>query len=87
MRRLILVLALALTGIAIPGPERPVRTVEVTAEDGTLTVNLVHPDGHVTGYVTVPGVGTFDFDGQRIEEDDPRWNCKTMGNHVCGKGN
>jgi hypothetical protein len=21
---------------------------------------------------------------ERIEEDDPRWNCKTMGNKVCG---
>jgi hypothetical protein len=20
----------------------------------------------------------------RIEEDDPRWNCLTMGNRVCG---
>ncbi|WP_263729976.1 hypothetical protein [Cellulomonas sp. SG140] len=20
----------------------------------------------------------------RIEEDDPRWDCRTMGNHVCG---
>jgi hypothetical protein len=20
----------------------------------------------------------------RIEEDDPRWDCNTMGNHVCG---
>ena len=19
----------------------------------------------------------------RIEEDDPRWNCQTMGNHIC----
>ena len=21
---------------------------------------------------------------ERIQEDDPRWNCKTMGNGVCG---
>lgn len=21
-----------------------------------------------------------------IEEDDPRWNCHTMGNRVCGSG-
>jgi hypothetical protein len=20
----------------------------------------------------------------RITEDDPRWDCRTMGNHVCG---
>jgi hypothetical protein len=23
-------------------------------------------------------------DGQIIHEDDPRWNCATMGNLVCG---
>lgn len=21
-----------------------------------------------------------------IEEDDPRWDCHTMGNKICGKG-
>jgi len=21
---------------------------------------------------------------QRVEEDDPRWDCRTMGNRVCG---
>jgi hypothetical protein len=20
----------------------------------------------------------------RIEEDDPRWDCRTMGNRICG---
>lgn len=24
--------------------------------------------------------------GERIEEDDPRWDCRTMGNKVCGPG-
>ena len=23
--------------------------------------------------------------GVHITEDDPRWNCHTMGNHKCGK--
>jgi hypothetical protein len=23
----------------------------------------------------------------RIEEDDPRWDCRTMGDHYCGPGN
>jgi len=22
---------------------------------------------------------------QTIQEDDPRWNCETMGNLICGK--
>ena len=21
----------------------------------------------------------------RIEEDDPRWDCRTMGNRICGE--
>jgi hypothetical protein len=25
-------------------------------------------------------------DSQRIEEDDPRWDCHTMGNRICGDG-
>jgi hypothetical protein len=24
---------------------------------------------------------------ERITEDDPRWNCETMGNLICGKDN
>jgi hypothetical protein len=24
--------------------------------------------------------------GAGIQEDDPRWNCLTMGNHLCGQG-
>lgn len=23
----------------------------------------------------------------KLQEDDPGWNCATMGNHVCGPGN
>ncbi len=23
---------------------------------------------------------------QRITEDDPRWDCRTMGNKICGPG-
>lgn len=24
---------------------------------------------------------------ERITEDDPRWDCRTMGNHICGPRN
>jgi len=24
--------------------------------------------------------------GERITEDDPRWDCRTMGNKICGPG-
>ena len=22
--------------------------------------------------------------GVRVQEDDPRWDCRTMGNRICG---
>lgn len=25
--------------------------------------------------------------GNHIHEDDPNWNCQTMGNLICGSGN
>ena len=25
-----------------------------------------------------------DIDSDRITEDDPRWDCETMGNRICG---
>lgn len=29
----------------------------------------------------------FSTDSQvTVEEDDPRWDCHTMGNGVCGRG-
>jgi hypothetical protein len=29
----------------------------------------------------------FSMDSQvTVEEDDPRWDCQTMGNGVCGYG-
>jgi hypothetical protein len=37
-------------------------------------------------FVVKPFSG-FSTDSQvTVEEDDPRWNCKTMGNGVCGNG-
>jgi len=31
--------------------------------------------------------GGFSTDSQvTVEEDDPRWDCRTMGNGVCGYG-
>jgi len=28
--------------------------------------------------------GCAGLNPHRITEDDPRWDCHTMGNHVCG---
>lgn len=30
-------------------------------------------------------VGATALDIVRVEEDDPRWDCRTMGNQICGK--
>lgn len=33
------------------------------------------------------GVDTcWQASGRRVTEDSPQWNCRTMGNHICGKG-
>jgi hypothetical protein len=32
----------------------------------------------------VVGVGCTPGQGSRITEDDPRWDCNTMGNRICG---
>lgn len=32
-----------------------------------------------------PFIGTAVLVGPFVSEDDPRWQCDTMGNHRCGK--
>lgn len=32
------------------------------------------------------GVGSTTVSVSPIQEDDPRWDCRTMGNRVCGEG-
>lgn len=54
----------------------------VTAPDGTTTENHIRPDDTVWGFVTTPTGEWFTFG---IDEDDPEWDCQTMGNRVCGK--
>ena len=31
------------------------------------------------------GAGESPKQADRIEEDDPRWDCRTMGNQICGE--
>jgi len=40
----------------------------------------------VTGFLLGARIASTDHPGasQRIQEDDPAWNCHTMGNRVCG---
>lgn len=33
----------------------------------------------VLSAITIPAV-------PHIEEDNPMWDCRTMGNHICGPG-
>lgn len=61
------------------GVSRDVFTV--TASDGTTTENHIRPDDTVWGIVTLPDGSSFTFG---VEEDDPEWNCQTMGNRECG---
>lgn len=38
----------------------------------------------IVAVFTVPALRTTPDRAERIEEDDPRWDCATMGNKVCG---
>lgn len=43
-----------------------------------------------TGFLLGAGTWTANADpgpGTAITEDDPRWDCRTMGDHVCGPHN
>ena len=37
-------------------------------------------------FVLKPFVNVSTDSQVTIEEDDPRWDCRTMGNGVCGNG-
>ena len=37
-------------------------------------------------FVLKPFVSVSTDSQVTIEEDDPRWDCRTMGNGVCGNG-
>ena len=39
----------------------------------------------LTLILTGCGAGGSPKEADRIEEDDPRWDCHAMGNHVCGE--
>lgn len=34
---------------------------------------------------SAPAPAPVHHGGTRITEDDPRWDCHTMGNRVCGR--
>ena len=40
----------------------------------------------VAGFAIAIGIVIAQANGP-IMEDDPRWDCRTMGNHVCGPNN
>lgn len=47
----------------------------ITSETPTPTVTIYYGD---------PSTGDTLPDGTRIQEDDDRWDCATMGNRICG---
>lgn len=75
--------------------ERSTRTaralVSVLALVVSFTLTACQPDAQTSPSMPhTPGkahatITTADpHHGSRITEDDPRWNCRTMGNHECG---
>lgn len=43
-------------------------------------IDAAYHDGERDAWATIRAETT-----QRVMEDDPRWDCKTMGNKICGK--
>jgi len=37
------------------------------------------------GYEDTESIGSTALDAVRVEEDEPQWDCRTMGNRICGK--
>lgn len=52
---------------------------------GAITHSSPNPAYEVGTKVGRPGT-SFTQTPVRITEDDPRWDCSTMGNKVCGEG-
>jgi len=79
-RRFVLVFSvvLAAIGIGFEVLEPEGRTVMVPHVADTL---LYDP----AGYKDTESIGSTALDAVRVEEDDPRWDCRTMGNRICGK--
>jgi hypothetical protein len=71
------VLALGLaTAIVVDNAhdESMTRARVIMAENHESYMQLVF-DGHLADTLSA---------SMPIEEDDPRWDCATMGNHICG---
>ena len=62
---------------------------EATKEPGIPTYMVPHIEDQIdytmTGHAAGESIGGSALDVVRIEEDDPRWDCRTMGNRICGK--
>lgn len=69
-----------------PMPEATVTITEVpwNIKAPTITITKQLPQATITKTIKVPAK-LPKATKHRITEDDPRWNCKTMGNKRCGK--
>lgn len=54
-----------------------------TVVAGTVTQSTGHPARDIGEQVGRPGT-SFTQTPKRITEDDPAWDCQTMGNRICG---
>lgn len=55
-------------------------TNDPTTTSTTIELTVPHAPTGTGGNHPEPGPG------DRITEDDPRWDCATMGNRICGPG-
>lgn len=88
-RPLLVVLGLlagTVTVLILNGPHRravtppPPTLATVASVAAPITVSTIaHPDERAPATITWTNTP-----GPVIQEDDPRWNCLTMGNRTCG---
>jgi hypothetical protein len=67
--RLTVYVVIALAGLAVGGSQVG-DALRATPETVTVTVTTPAPVETIR---------------PRLREDDPRWNCRTMGNRRCGR--
>jgi hypothetical protein len=77
---------------ASTSPSLPTATITITPAPKVITkqapprtITKTLPQATITKTIKVPAKQLPKATKHRITEDDPKWNCKTMGNKRCGK--
>lgn len=73
-------------GGAWPGAGRPRRVVPVRLAGTTVLLLAALYVALLVLLWTGSGLGDDGWDRTTIQENDPAWDCRTMGNRFCSEG-